>query len=57
MKPEEKALDLYLKFFNELLDVVSSKQCALIAIEEMLNNTYMGVRKYWLQVKEELNKL
>lgn len=35
----------------------TAKQCALIAVDEILFCTYMDVNKYYQQVKEELQNL
>ncbi len=59
MTPKEKAKELVAKYLiifpNSHISL--SKQCALIAVEEMLNNTHGDVRKYWLQVKETIQNL
>jgi hypothetical protein len=72
MKPKEKAeklLSEYLIYFPEYYNdleydynVEKAKQCALIAVDEILNNdnnffnTY-SQNDYWLQVKQEIEKL
>jgi hypothetical protein len=75
MTPKEKAEELVSKFtphtkvFHEHLGWVnyldSTKQCALIAIDEIIANIEPSVSmdvisariKYWEQVKIEINKL
>jgi malonyl CoA-acyl carrier protein transacylase len=79
MKPKEKAEELIDKFENySFMDIDkkissfnSAKQCALIAVDEILEltkrNTYnpfdwneiTGVRydKFWTEVKQEIEKL
>ena len=79
MTPKEKAINLADKFmlrivFNikqniEVSVIESAKQCALIAVEEILNSNpsyedYGGNgwiiidnSEYWKEVKEEINKL
>ncbi len=70
MTPKEKAEELVLKF-KELpqegtmmcyLAFEISKQCALIAVREILNlasfyNDTQGEVTYWQEVKQEIEKL
>jgi hypothetical protein len=71
MIPKEKAKELVYKYLPLLYgkkpyyknsDLFKCKQCALIAIDEILNNdnnffnTY-SQNDYWLQVKQEIEKL
>ena len=65
MTPQEKAKDLLDKFSNiALLDSYEAKQCALIAVDEMLdfrNGLYINegslAHKYLLDIKQEIEKL
>jgi hypothetical protein len=78
MTPKEKAKELYLKFYFKIPSIQdegqmqdeASKQCALIAVDEILNNSigynaYDGVSEndiwvddnYWQEVKKEINEL
>jgi len=65
MTPQEKAKDLLDKFSNiALLDSYEAKQCALIAVDEMLdfrNALYINegslAHKYLLDIKQEIEKL
>ena len=65
MTPQEKAKDLLDKFSNiALLDGYEAKQCALIAVDEMLdfrNALYINegslAHKYLLDIKQEIEKL
>ncbi len=67
MTPQEKATELYLKYeFIYVPNYTSSfevKQCALIAVEEILNHhsqeqgLYRIDTYYWQQVKAEIEKL
>jgi hypothetical protein len=64
MTPKEKAEDLLDKFSAvPLLDSYEAKQCALIAVDEILkshNNLY-GVNsiktKFYLEVKQEIEQI
>ncbi len=63
MIPQEKAKELVQKYFNRFhrssdleLSWKECKQCALIAVDEILNIQVMK-NGYWQQVKEEIEKL
>ena len=70
MKPKEKAKEIYCKYADALnirdLQTTANpfvKQCALIAVEEILNHhsqeqgLYRIDTYYWQQVKTEINNL
>ena len=70
MTPKEKAEELVTKMLKELFDLDLAKQCALIAVDEILNDySYMqnvrnansnqihSRRVYWQEVKQEIVKL
>jgi hypothetical protein len=68
MTPKEKTIDLIEQFRYHLwIDTVSdyerAKQCALIAVQELLSETEErdGMRvinnPYWLEVRNEIEKL
>jgi hypothetical protein len=70
MKPKEKAKELVHKFYryvpaDEEHEHEYAKQCALIAVDEILEELPEGSidygissqRRYWEEVKEEINKL
>ena len=55
MIPKLKAKELVDKFSNvPLLDSYEAKQCALVAVVELIKETG---KKYWYDVKNELEKL
>jgi hypothetical protein len=62
MTPQEKAYELWQKMMNAdlLVDSISAKQCALVAVDEILNVTaglngwINGFQSYWEQVKQEI---
>jgi hypothetical protein len=56
MTPKEKAKELMLKYYDliEMSTVSFSKQCALIAVDELIKET--GA-KYWYDVKQEIQEL
>ena len=70
MTPEQKAEDLWLKYYELVDDIYSNeaakknaKMYALIAVEEILKDKEEidGMRiindPYWLEVKQEIEKL
>jgi hypothetical protein len=70
MKPKEKAEQLTNKFLLSTpitCDIDDAKQCALIAVDEIINtgllldsSIYVTVKTsldYWQQVKQEIEKL
>jgi hypothetical protein len=70
MTPQEKAKELFLKYamyigagymFDEDANE-DAKQCALIAVDEILNvivgiYDYESLNPYWEEVKQEIEKL
>jgi hypothetical protein len=63
MTPKEKAEQLYNKMVVDFdIDHWQTKQCALVAVDEILNvieqifETFEE-RKYWQEVKQEIEKL
>jgi hypothetical protein len=62
MTPKEKALELYGKYWR-IVDTLSVKQCALIAVDEILysvkDNFIYSIKfhQYWKEVKQEIEKL
>jgi hypothetical protein len=65
MTPKEKADELHVGYWRLTNDSRIAKQCALIAVDEVISNIEPSVSmdvisariKYWEQVKEEINKL
>ena len=73
MTPKEKANDLIYKYkpyasskfiiddyVNKPMQLINSKQCALLAVDELINefDSLEHYRiDYWYEVKQELNKL
>lgn len=73
MTPKDKAIELYIKYIDayndrnlQVSDYKFAKQCALIAVDEILsdyknylmheNTEYKGLM-YWQEVLIEINKL
>lgn len=62
MTPKEKAEELYNRMIVDFtIDKWQSKQCALIAVDQILevvqNLYFMGTVDYWQEVKQEIEKL
>ena len=64
MTPKEKAQELYNKFYNTSSHQHhvesrkdNAKQCALIAVDEILKTNPYKARNYWHEVKTEIEKL
>jgi hypothetical protein len=59
MTPQEKAYEIWQKMMNAdlLVDSISAKQCALVAVDEVLNVIDNFEMIYWKEVKQEIEKL
>jgi hypothetical protein len=65
MKPKEKAFELFEKYDNYPLTYEWKKQCALIAVNEIINcDIYFKTLEdakpfiaFWYEVQEEIQKL
>jgi hypothetical protein len=59
MTPKEKAIELYNKMYDFSIFDESAKQCALIAVDEVLNTLLYGYNliEYWKEVKKEIEAL
>ena len=59
MTPQEKAKDLLDKFSNiPLLDSYEAKQCALIAVDEIIKVVgYNSESHIWMKIKQEIEKI
>lgn len=62
MTPKEKAIELVDKYIQTNGNSFFAKQCALIAVDEIINNDGFTkfddyLTKYWQEVKQEIEKL
>ena len=73
MTPHEKAKDIWQKMYNNMPSpndtnaevFLITKQCALIAVDEVLNDDWfipnredlLARKEYWEEVKKEINNL
>jgi hypothetical protein len=61
MTPKEKAKELFTKFSSNTVHYDAAKQCALIAVDELIYETQFEVpnirQRYWNEVKQEIENL
>ena len=59
MKPKEKAKDLIDKFTfqRDEHEMYVAKQCALIAVDEIIDECRVGMDWFWQEVKQEIELL
>lgn len=65
MTPKEKAQDLVDKFIQTNGNAFFAKECALIAVDEIMESIkilpmgmdYLSWRDYWKEVKQEIEKI
>ena len=62
MTPKEKAIELVDKYIQTNGNSFFAKQCALIAVDEIINNDGFTkfddyLTEYWQEVKQEIEKL
>ena len=57
MKPKEKAKELIDKYDFDHNEFDYSKEYALIAVDEIIDNVHNSQVPYWIEVKREINNL
>lgn len=63
MTPQENAMQLISKFVSLGFTLEASKECSLIAVDEMIKSwdtefyVNCGVSRYYQEVKQEIEKL
>lgn len=67
MTPKEKAQDLLIRMWSKSSDRLEAKECALIAVDEILASkpnevykiysTWIPASTYWIEVKIQIEKL
>lgn len=66
MTPKEKAHELFMRNFEITVDDYCAKQCALVAVDMVINcceeydklpDTWVTQINYWQEVKQELENL
>ena len=62
MTPKEKAIELFDKIYEYAIFDEAAKQCALIAVDEVINSIFGNyefdfLRNFWQEVKKEIEAL
>jgi len=57
MTSKEKAQELFDKYFEVTNNYYEAKQCAVIAVDEILYNCYEVMKPFWEEVKKEIELL
>ena len=57
MTPKEKAQELFDKYFEVTNNYYEAKQCAIIAVDEIIDNCYEVMKPFWQEVKKEIKLL
>jgi hypothetical protein len=58
MNSKDKAKELVEKMFSlSTTNAFPAKQCALIAVNELLNHCYEVMKPFWEEVKIEIEKI
>jgi hypothetical protein len=61
MIPKEIAKKLFLKIYKTGIDQYQAKKCALITVDEMIEESIIHLsvyrNKYWKEIKKEIEKL
>jgi hypothetical protein len=61
MTPKEKAAELINRYYSITGPFTEAKQCALIAVDELLyysnSHGFVGLTEYLQEVKQEIEKL
>ena len=57
MTPKVKAAYLVVKYMSKVVSKQVAKECALVAVDEIMNNCYEVHKPFWLEVKQEIETL
>lgn len=61
MTPKQKAKKLFFKIYETGIDQYDAKKCALITVDEMIEESVIHLsiyrNKYWKEIKKEIEKL
>jgi hypothetical protein len=59
MTSKEKAAELIVKYQQNIksLQYDKAKQCALLAVEQLIEHSYQVMKTFWQEVKTEIEKL
>ena len=59
MTPKQKAAYLIVKYMSKVVNMQVAKECALVAVDEILNSNiiyWTDDDNYWKEVKQEIEK-
>jgi hypothetical protein len=54
MTPKVKAAYLVVKYMSKVVSKQVAKECALVAVDEIMNNCYEVHKPFWQEVKQEI---
>jgi hypothetical protein len=54
MTPKVKAAYLVVKYMSKVVSKQVAKECALVAVDEIMNNCYEVHKSFWEEVKQEI---
>lgn len=57
MTPKQKAQELLKRYLDIGVGYDWAKQCALVAVDEIMYNCYQVMKPFWQEVKQEIEKL
>ena len=57
MTPKVKAAYLVVKYMSMVVSKQVAKECALVAVDEIMNNCYEVHKPFWLEVKQEIETI
>jgi len=57
MTSKEKAQELFDKNFEVTNNYYKAKECAVIAVNEIIDNCYEVMKPFWKEVKKEIELL
>lgn len=56
MDPKVKAAYLIVKYMSKVVSMRVAKECALVAVDEIIGNCYEVHKPFWEEVKNEIEK-
>ena len=56
MTPKQRAAYLIIKYMSKVVDMKLAKECALVAVDELIEHCSDVNQLYWLEVKNEIEK-
>lgn len=57
MTPKIKAAYLVVKYMSKVVSKQVAKECALVAVDEIMNNCYEVHKPFWQEVKQEIETI